>query len=238
MVTCLEIMKINDVMVPSGVLLVLDSLEQIWGMEGNPTELGHDEPLDGLILTVLSQNTNDRNRDVAFSRIKEVYQDWGAVYEAKIEDLISLMRPAGLANIKAERIKRILRIIYDEFGDFSLKALKAASRGIVEDFLDRMPGVGPKTIACVLVFDLNIPAFPVDTHVARFCRRIGWVTGKTKPEEIQKIMEAFIPSSRFLGAHLNIISHGRGICTARKPECEKCSLRACCDFYLVGKTEK
>ncbi len=209
---------------------ILDILEKTWGMEGESPDLGHEEPLDGLILTLLSQNTNDRNRDVAFSRLKDAYQQWDDVHRASVEDLVDLVRPAGLANIKARRIKYILEMILGDFGELSLKFLRRASRERVQSLLQRMPGVGPKTIACVLVFELGIPAFPVDTHVSRFCRRIGWVGSNLKPEEIQQVMEGIIEPSRFLGAHLNIISHGRGICTARKPKCKKCPLQTKCNY--------
>ncbi len=218
------------------IKITLDILEKTWGMESNPPDLGHEDPLDGLILTLLSQNTNDRNRDIAFSRLKDAYQQWDDVHRASPEDLVDLIRPAGLANVKARRIRYILEIILEEFGELSLKVLKRASRERVQSLLQRMPGVGPKTIACVLVFELGIPAFPVDTHVSRFCRRIGWVGSNLKPEEIQQVMEGIIEPSRFLGAHLNIISHGRGICTARKPKCEKCSLRPSCNYHRREKT--
>lgn len=239
-IMCKPVNSSNDI--KNGVLFkdhniktTLDVLEKIWGMESNPPDLRHEEPLDGLILTLLSQNTNDRNRDIAFSRLKDAYQQWDDVYRASPEDLVDLIRPAGLANIKAGRIRYILQMILEEFGELSLKILKRASREKVQSLLQRMPGVGPKTIACVLVFELGIPAFPVDTHVSRFCRRIGWVDINLKPEEVQQVMEGIIEPSRFMGAHLNIISHGRNICTARKPKCEKCPLRPSCNYHRREK---
>lgn len=212
------------------VAQILDILEQKWGMEKDPPYLGHDEPLDGLILTVLSQNTNDRNRDTAFLRLKEEFPTWDEACEAGEERLIDLLRPAGLANIKAGRIINILQYIKERFGVFSLKELKGRSRQDVESFLGKLPGIGPKTIACVLIFDLGIPAFPVDTHVARFCRRIGWVEDSTPPDKIQKIMEEKMDPSRFLGAHINIITHGRNICNARSPKCDICPLYSLCPY--------
>jgi endonuclease-3 len=214
----------------ANVAQILDILEEKWGMEKDPPYLGHDEPLDGLILTVLSQNTNDRNRDTAFARLKEEFPTWAEVYEAGEERLIDLLRPAGLANIKAGRIINILQHIKEQFGAFSLKELEGMSRQDVESFLGKLPGIGPKTIACVLIFDLGIPAFPVDTHVARFCRRIGWVEDRTSPDKIQKIMEGKMDPSRFLGAHINIITHGRNICHARNPKCNICPLYSLCPY--------
>jgi len=220
----------------SSVDMVLNLLNDEWGAENTPPDLSHPDPLDGLILTVLSQNTNDRNRDTAFTRLKKSYPTWQDVYEAKQDNLVEVIRPAGLANTKALRIHSILKRIQEKFGEISLKELKGFSRAEVEQFLEALPGVGPKTIACVLVFDLGIPAFPVDTHVSRFCRRIGWAEKKTKPEDIQKIMESAMSPARYLGVHINIITHGRHICTARNPKCDKCTVNEFCHYYLSQET--
>lgn len=219
----------------SHVEKVLDLLDYEWGQESNPPDFSHKDPLDGLILTVLSQNTNDRNRDTAFTRLKERYRNWQEVYEATPDELAEILRPAGLANTKASRIHSILETIKVKFGEISLVKLKSHSKNEIMRFLKDLPGVGPKTIACVLVFDLGIPAFPVDTHVSRFCRRMGWVGKTAKPEDIQRTMEDIISPVRYLGAHINIITHGRNICTARNPKCQRCSVSKFCDYFLSQK---
>lgn len=213
---------------------VLDMLEELWGQETQPPDLSHDDPLDGLILTVLSQNTNDRNRDRAFVCLKEEFPNWEMVMDATEEEIQNAIRVAGIAKVKAGRIKNILRDVNNKFGKVSLKEMNAMKVEELTDYLNSLPGVGPKTVACVLVFELGIPAFPVDTHVNRFCKRMGWVGDTTPPFVTQELMEKAVPEERKLGAHLNIIKHGRSICFARNPNCEECPLSDLCTY--VSKT--
>ena len=210
------------------ILSVLDLLEGVWHNEADPPVLGHGEPLDGLVLTVLSQNTNDRNRDRAFGRLKERFPTWEAVVAAGAEDLEDAVRPAGLAPTKARRILEILEIVRGDFGSYSIAALAERGRDEARRYLTALPGVGEKTAACVLMFDMGLPAFPVDTHVSRVCRRVGFVREKATPEDICALMEREVPPARYLGGHVNIIEHGRAICAARKPLCGACPLTALC----------
>ena len=210
---------------------ILDAFEKHWGNEGNfSPELKHQDPLDGLILTLLSQNTNDKNRDKAFEKLKSEYPAWEKAAEAPIERIVDLIRIAGLGDTKAARMKQILAILKDKFGSYSINELKGWDPHKAREFLVSLPGVGVKTAACVLVFDLEMPAFPVDTHVARISRRLGWVPEKMAPDKIQEYLEGTLPPKRFRGAHLNIIQHGRGICSARKPDCSKCYAKKWCQF--------
>ena len=210
---------------------ILDAFEKHWGNEGNfSPELKHQDPLDGLILTLLSQNTNDKNRDKAFEKLKSEYPAWEKAAEAPIERIVDLIRIAGLGDTKAARMKQILAILKDKFGSYSINELKGWDPHKAREFLVSLPGVGVKTAACVLVFDLEMPAFPVDTHVARISRRLGWVPEKMAPDKIQEYLEGTLPPKRFRGAHLNIIQHGRGICSARKPDCIKCYAKKWCQF--------
>ena len=210
---------------------ILDAFEKHWGNEGNSSpELKHQDPLDGLILTLLSQNTNDKNRDKAFDKLKSEYPAWEKAAEAPIERIVDLIRIAGLGDTKAARMKQILAILKDKFGSYSINELKGWDPHKAREFLVSLPGVGVKTAACVLVFDLEMPAFPVDTHVARISRRLGWVPEKMAPDKIQEYLEGTLPPKRFRGAHLNIIQHGRGICSARKPDCIKCYAKKWCQF--------
>ena len=184
----------------------------------------HEEPLDGLILTVLSQNTNDKNRDTAFKNLKADFKDWQEVLKAGAEKLELSIKPAGLAHTKAARIIEILTQIYKDFGKFSLKPLKNYNRDYIFNYLINFKGVGMKTVACVLLFDFELKAFPVDTHVKRVSQRTGIADKNLKPDEISLILEKIVPLEKCLGGHVNLIEHGRKICHARKPECEKCVL--------------
>lgn len=214
------------------VAQVLDILEECWGMEESPRFVSTEDPLDGLILTVLSQNTNDRNRDTAFQRLKQRFPTWKDVHEAQPDDLEEAIRPAGLGPTKARRIAHLLSLIFETFGGFSLSSLLGWNPEEARSYLEALPGVGAKTAACVLVFDLGMPAFPVDTHVARICTRIGFVLPGTAPAEISRIMESYVSRDRYRGAHLNFIEHGRHVCRARKPDCDACPL---CPFCNTGK---
>lgn len=210
---------------------VLDILEGLWGQEAAPKVSAFEDPLDGLMLTVLSQNTNDNNRDRAFQELKSLYPSWEKVASVPAESLAKAIKVAGIANVKSVRMKEILDIVKGSFGEYSLKGISLWDKSKVEGFLTSLPGVGPKTAACVMVFDLGIPAFPVDTHVARFCRRMEWVDRSASPVAIQEKMEKVVPEDRKKGAHLNIISHCKALCRARNPLCSSCSLSALCPWF-------
>jgi endonuclease-3 len=210
---------------------IFDLLEALWHREKKSLHAEpFQEPLDGLILTVLSQNTNDANRDKAFQSLKRRYASWHSVAAAGVDDVADAIRSAGIANNKARSILAILAALGDDFGSYSLKALATWPPERARAYLEALPGVGPKTAACVLLFDLAMPAFPADTHVSRLCRRIGWVSEKMSPGEIQSVMESALPQERYMGAHLNLIEHGRHVCKARSPLCGACVIRHCCDF--------
>ncbi len=210
---------------PPDIDRVLDILDELWGNERTPPRLGHEEPLDGLVLTLLSQNTNDRNRDRGFAALKAAFPSWSETASAPVEDVEEAIRPAGLARTKSARLLEILGRIKDKFGEYSLMPLKMSSDSEALDFLSSLPGIGAKTVACVMLFDLGRPAFPVDTHIARFSRRMKWAGESLPPEKIQTLLEEWIPKERFLGGHINIIEHGRGLCHARKPKCDQCPLK-------------
>jgi endonuclease-3 len=208
----------------------LDLLEARWHHEGIPPDLAHSEPLDGLILTVLSQHTNDRNRDAAFSRLKERYPAWEDAAAAGREAVEDAVRPAGLAPTKAGRILEILKIVRKDFGRYSIAPLVERGRDEARKYLLSLPGVGEKTAACVLLFDMGLAAFPVDTHIARVCQRVGFVPESTPAEVICALLEREVEPARYLGGHVNIIEHGRALCKARKPLCPSCSVAGLCSF--------
>ena len=213
------------------ILRTLDLLEEQYHNESRPPELGHTEPLDGLILTVLSQNTNDKNRDSAFTNLKAKFPDWQNVIDAGAENLESVIRTAGLAHTKAQRIITILQKIHSDFGEYSLQKLSVLGRKEICSYLRALPGVGAKTVACVLLFDLKMKAFPVDTHVARVSRRVGLIPEKFSPEEICAEFEEVVPEVRCLGGHVNMIAHGRAVCHSQKPECSRCVLAGMCEYF-------
>ena len=211
------------------IIRILDALETQYRNEQNPPELGHSEPLDGLILTVLSQNTNDINRDRAFANLKANFPQWQDVIDAGSEKLESVIRTAGLAHTKAARIIKILETVHNSFHAYTIKPLADHEPEYMREYLRSLPGVGAKTVACTLLFDFKIPAFPVDTHITRISRRVGIADSKASPEDISRFLEDIVPASRCLGGHVNMIAHGRAVCHSQKPECKSCVLYDMCD---------
>ena len=210
---------------------ILDGLEALYGNEARPaSDFYYEEPLDDLILTILSQNTNDRLRDKAFERMKAKYKSWDEVADADLDELRETIRIAGMVSAKPTRIQQILVAVHEKFGKYSLKELRGWSQPEVRAYLTTLPGVGPKTSAIVECFDLGLPGFPVDTHITRLSKRFGWADEKNPPDKIQARLEAELPRERFRGGHLNFLDHGRSICGARKPECDKCPLLQFCPF--------
>jgi endonuclease-3 len=193
-------------------------------------------PVDELVSTILSQNTNDINRDVAFNRLKEKFPSWESVRDAAEIEVIEAIRPAGLANQKGPRMQAILRQITEERGTLDLDFLKEKNREEAHQWLSRFNGVGPKTAAIVLQFSLDIPAFPVDTHIYRVTGRIGLRPENMNVEKTHAWMEQLFLPDQFGPGHLNIIRLGREICHPRNPECERCPLNAVCDYYHDLKT--
>lgn len=213
---------------------ILDMLECLYGNEKRPAEdLRYDEPLDDLILTILSQNTNDRLRDKAYASMRSRYPSWEEVAASDINDLKEVIRIAGMVNAKPARIKQILSLVKDKFGCYSLKGLKEWTQPEVRKYLTSLPGVGPKTSAIVECFDLDMPGFPVDTHITRLSKRFGWADEKNPPDKIQEKLERELPKERFRGGHLNFLDHGRGICNARSPRCCECRLNKWCKFGVA-----
>ncbi len=188
-----------------------------------------DDPVGTLVNTILSQNTNDRNRDLAFARLRERFPTWEAVRDAPGDELVEAIRPAGLAPTKGPRIQGALRRITEERGKIELGFL--TERGLEEAraWLLDIPGVGPKTAAIVLLFALGMPAFPVDTHIHRVTRRLGLIPEKSSREQAHGLLERIVPAEIYYPFHINLIEHGRAICHARRPECGRCVLQAHCN---------
>ena len=187
--------------------------------------------MDELVCTILSQNTNDVNRDRGFNQLLARFETWDDVRLADEEAIIDAIRVAGLANQKGKRIKQVLNQIYEERGDLDLAFLKDMPREDARGWLVKFKGVGPKTAAIVLQFSLDIPAFPVDTHVNRVTGRLGIRPEKMSVEKAHPYMESLLPPETYYSAHLNIIRFGRQICHARNPACDQCPLTDICDDY-------
>ncbi len=205
----------------------LDRLERAFG---RPRLGRRYRPLDELVLTVLSQNTHDRNRDRAFAALRRRFPDWNSVLAAAPGEIEETIRMGGLARIKARVIRDILRRIRSERGALSLDFLRRIPAAEARGYLERFKGVGQKTVCCVLLFSCGHPAFPVDTHVHRVTRRLGWVPERATPATSHVILARLIPSDRYFPAHVNLITLGRRICRPRNPACPSCPLRRSCRF--------
>ena len=187
--------------------------------------------------TILSQNTNDRNRDAAFETLRSKFPTWEEVRDAPVAAVIDAIRTAGLANQKGPRIQAVLREITAERGSLDLGFLAEMELEEARAWLTHFKGVGPKTAAIVLLFSLGRAAFPVDTHVYRVTGRIGLRPLNMSVEQAHVHLEAVFPPEEYGPAHLNIIRLGREICQARKPVCPACPLNDICD-YARSQSEK
>jgi endonuclease-3 len=199
--------------------------ERLRAMYGIPVMAPHGDPLGELVLTVLSQSTNDRNRDVAFLRLRERFPSWEAVRDAPVEEIEEAIRPGGISKVKSVRIKAILEAIGDEL---DLSWMRDAPIAESQAYLTALPGVGRKTAACVLLFSYGLRDVPVDTHVERVAGRLRLLRVGAGSKELHDEMLALTPPGDELELHLNMIRHGRGTCHARRPACPVCALRRMC----------
>ena len=206
-------------------------------MYGVPLAKPHGHPIAELILTVLSQSTNDRNRDVAYLALRERFPSWEEVRDAPVDVVEEAIRPGGISKVKSARIKSILRAITDTApgGELSLGWLLELSVPDAQSYLTSLPGVGRKTAACVLLFALGMRDVPVDTHVSRVGTRLGLFRPRAPFEEMHDEMLALTPPGEELEFHLNLLRHGRRTCHARRPDCAGCALqRMCPSAFKVG----
>ncbi|MEA2393263.1 MAG: endonuclease [Solirubrobacteraceae bacterium] len=185
----------------------------------------HGDPLGELVLTVLSQSTNDRNRDVAFLRLRERLPSWEAVRDAPVEEVEAAIRPGGISKVKSVRIQAILRAIGD---DLDLSWMRDAPVADSRAYLCALPGVGRKTAACVLLFAYGLRDVPVDTHVSRVGTRLHLLEPGAPFDRLHDQMLAITPPGAELELHVNLLRHGRRTCHAQRPACASCALRRMC----------
>jgi endonuclease-3 len=187
-------------------------------------------PLDELVSTILSQNTNDANRDRAYRSLRKQFPTWEAVRDAEPSEVVAAIRPAGLANQKGPRIQSILKEITAQRGDLDLEFLRQWPPEQVHDWLVSFKGVGPKTAAIVMLFSLGMSAFPVDTHVYRVTGRLGLRPAQMSVEQAHTYLADLFSPETYGPAHLNLIRLGREICQARKPNCPTCPVQDLCEY--------
>ncbi len=191
-----------------------------------------DDVLGALVATVLSQNTSDLNSGRAYAALRVAFPgDWDEVRTAPVTRVADAIRPGGLAQIKAPRIQAILQDVYARHGRTSLDHLKVWEDEPIRQYLRSFPGVGPKTAACVLMFNLGRPVLPVDTHVHRVAGRLGLIGPKTTPDAAHERLQELLDSDQVYPFHVHFIEHGRRVCHARRPECPRCPLRPECDAF-------
>jgi endonuclease-3 len=207
------------------VTAIRDRLREVYGV---PVMAPHEQPLDELILTVLSQSTNDRNRDVAYERLRERFPSWEAVLNAPVEEVEEAIRPGGISKVKSQRIQDILRAIDAHEHGLDLRWLRDAPVPEGQAYLCSLPGVGRKTAACVLLFAYGLHDVPVDTHVSRVGMRLHLLRPGAPFEELHDAMLALTPPGEELELHVNLLRHGRRTCHARRPDCANCALRRMC----------
>jgi endonuclease-3 len=200
-------------------------LEREYGL---PKREREDDLLDILVQTILSQNTNDLNRDQAYQRLKSQFPRWEDILTGKKRLLVAALRPGGLAKQKAKRIIDILRWLNKREGKLSLAFLKGMDSEEVKETLGALKGIGPKTVHCLLLFGLGREAFPVDTHILRVGKRLGFIPKGMDAEKAHSWMIPLVPKGKAFSLHVNLIRHGRSVCKAKRPKCPKCFLELEC----------
>lgn len=199
------------------------------------------DPLGGLIATILSQHTSDVNSERAYHQLIAAFPTWEAVRDAPTATVAEAIRPGGLANLKAQRIQQVLLVLTERLsgGPLTLAALDTMDLDAATAYLRTLPGVGPKTAACVLLFSLGRPAFPVDTHVWRVAGRVGLIGPRVSADAAHEALRGEIPEAWRYTLHVHLIRLGREVCHAQRPDHERCVLRPVCDYYwrAIGALE-
>lgn len=219
---------------PPGIRQTIEHLESVYG---RPEWAPRYEPLDELISCILTQHSTDASAYPAFHQLLEALPAWQQVVDAGPERVANLIRKAGLANQKAKSIIACLVAIRAENGDYTLDPLRSKPMAEAMEWLMKLPGVGPKTASIVCSFSLGMPAIPVDTHVSRVCRRLGWVPPKISDDKAHWLLLETVPPDLAYRFHVALIQHGRRVCKAPRPKCGECVIAASCPSYALLRSE-
>ncbi|MBI2764398.1 MAG: endonuclease III [Chloroflexi bacterium] len=211
-------------------------MARLAALYGTPVHTPSGAPIAELVLTVLSQNTADTNSGRAFVQLLRKYPSWAAIAAAPPEELIATIQGGGLAQQKGPRIQAILRAVAERSPGWDLEFLREMPLEEARAWLRALPGVGPKTAACVLLFALGRPAMPVDTHVERVAKRLGLITPKLTAEQAHHALEALVEPADYYRFHMLLIKHGRRLCIARRPLCERCPLERDCPSSVLARS--
>lgn len=206
---------------------IIQNLERAYGVPHNERA---SDPLDMLIAIILSQATSDTNSHRTFAALKKRFPAWDKALRARIETVADTIRAGGLANQKAVVIKGVLRQLKDEHGTLDLSFLHDFDAQEAADYLSQFRGIGPKTIACTLLFACRKDVFPLDTHIFRILRRVGLIPQKCTDARAHQIMDGIVPRGKFYSLHVNLVRHGRTLCRPREPLCERCPIIEYCDY--------
>jgi endonuclease-3 len=206
---------------------IVQNLERTYGV---PENRHASDPLDMLVNIILSQATSDTNSDRTFAALKKRYPTWDSLLRARTSTIAETIRSGGLANQKAAVIKDVLGQIKEDHGTLNLSFLNELSSEEAAQYLSRFRGIGPKTIACTLLFACRKEVFPLDTHIFRVLRRVGLIPQKCTDKRAHEIMDGLVPPGKFYSLHVNLIRHGRALCRPRDPLCERCPIVEYCDY--------
>jgi len=206
---------------------IIQNLESTYGV---PVNERASDALDMLIKIILSQATSDTNSHRTFAALKKRFPQWEAALRARESTIADVIQAGGLANQKAKVIKALLRQIKAEHGTLDLNFLHEMSAEEAVDYLRQFRGIGPKTIACTLLFACRKEVFPLDTHIFRILRRVGLIPQKCTDQRAHEIMNSIVPHGKFYSFHVNLVRHGRALCRPRDPLCERCPIVEYCDY--------
>lgn len=209
------------------ILYIIQNLERTYGVPENKRV---SDPLDMLVQIILSQATSDTNSDRTFAALKKRFPTWEQALRARTSTIANTIRSGGLANQKAQVIKNLLRQIKDEHGTLDLGFLHDLPAEEAREYLRQFRGIGPKTIACTLLFACRKDVFPLDTHIFRILRRVGLIPNKCTDARAHQLMDQLVPTGKFYSFHVNLIRHGRALCRPREPLCERCPIVEYCDY--------